>query len=248
MAASRRFGTVVFDCDSTLSALEGIEELAADHREEVVALTEAAMRGAVPLEEVYARRLERVRPSRAEVEALGRRYIETMVPDARAVAAALRDEGVTLRVISAGLLPAVRMLARELGVADEAVAAVGIHFAADGEYAGFERSSPLASSGGKKVLLERWAAALPRPLMMVGDGANDLAARPPVDRFVAFAGVVERPAVVAAADVVIRARSLAPVVPLALGGEPPAGDAARAVYEKGRTLLDERRHADEPLG
>ena len=39
---------------------------------------------------------------------------------------------------------------------------------------------------------------------LVGDGATDLEARSALARFVCFAGVVERPAVVAAADAVVR--------------------------------------------
>ena len=57
-----RFRTVVFDCDSTLSAIEGIDELAGEHRSAVTELTEAAMRGEVPLQDVYGRRLALIRP------------------------------------------------------------------------------------------------------------------------------------------------------------------------------------------
>lgn len=233
-----RFGTVVFDCDSTLSTIEGIEELAAAHRAEVTALTEAAMRGAMALEEVYARRLALVRPRRAEVEALGRRYIETLVPDARETIAALRAEGVQLRVVSGGLLPAILAVTRELGIEDEAVAAVDVRFDRHGHYAGFDAGSPLAYSGGKRVILERWAEELARPVLMVGDGATDLDARPVVDAFVAFAGVIERPLVVAAADVVVRAPSLAPILPIALGGAAPADPAAREAFERGIAWLE----------
>ena len=66
-----RYRTVLLDCDSTLSAIEGIDELAVQCREEVAALTDAAMRGLIPLEEVYGRRLELVRPTRAGLDALG---------------------------------------------------------------------------------------------------------------------------------------------------------------------------------
>ena len=40
-----KFRTVLFDCDSTLSAIEGIDELAVHCRDEVEQLTDAAMRG-----------------------------------------------------------------------------------------------------------------------------------------------------------------------------------------------------------
>ena len=69
---------ILFDCDSTLSTVEGIDLLAgrakvADH---VVPLTRAAMDGTLALEEVYARRLDLIRPSLADIAWLGRRYVE----------------------------------------------------------------------------------------------------------------------------------------------------------------------------
>ena len=219
MTFSRRFGTVIFDCDSTLSTIEGIQELAREHRAEVEALTEAAMRGEVPLEEVYGRRLSMVSPTRQQVSDLGRRYIETLVPGARRAVEALRRSGVQIRLISGGLRPAVLILARDLGIDEHAVEAVEVFFRDDGVYAGFDVSSPLAASGGKRIVIERWAEQLPRPIMLVGDGATDQEAQDVVDTFVAFAGVVARPAVIAAADEVIHERSLAGIIPLALGRE-----------------------------
>lgn len=175
------------------------------------------MRGLVPLEQVYARRLELVRPPRGRVLALGQRYIETLVPDARETVARLREAGVHVRIISGGLKPAVLILALELGVPESAVDAVDVYFSDDGAYAGFDTSSPLAASGGKRRVIEAWSQDVPRPVMLVGDGATDQEAQPVVDAFVAFAGVAFRPAVVAATPYVIRDRSLAPVVALALG-------------------------------
>ncbi|HUP88916.1 MAG TPA: HAD family hydrolase, partial [Longimicrobiales bacterium] len=106
-----KFGTVIFDCDSTLSEIEGIEELAVDHRAEVEALTEAAMRGEIPLEQVYGRRLELVRPSKDRVFALGQRYINTLVPHARETVAALIAAGIRVCVVSGGVKPAVLIVA-----------------------------------------------------------------------------------------------------------------------------------------
>lgn len=233
------YRTVVFDCDSTLSALEGIDTLAGGVRDEVRALTESAMAGEIPLEEVYARRLELIRPSRADVEALTARYIDALVDDAAGTIAALRDRGVAVRIISGGLLPAVAGLAAHLGVEPGAVAAVPVEFDDDGAYAGFEAAAP-SRAGGKAEVIRSWKAeGLPGPVIFVGDGATDLEAAREVDLFVAFAGVVERPAVTAAAPVVVRSRSLAPIVPLALGHEPPADGPARAMFEKGKSLIDQ---------
>jgi phosphoserine phosphatase len=229
-----RFRTVLLDCDSTLSAIEGIDELAAHCRDAVAELTDAAMRGRIPLEHVYGRRLDLVRPTRAAVEELGTRYVERLVPDAREAIAALQAAGVDVRIISGGLLPAVRTVADAVGIAPDRVIAVDIRFDANGDYLGFDASSPLAATGGKRLAVERWG--IRRPAVMVGDGSTDLEARPVVDLFVAFAGVVERPSVVNAADVVIRANSLAPLLPLILDVDELPTTSHRSVYHRGAAL------------
>jgi len=233
----KRFGTVIFDCDATLSQIEGIEELGREHRAAIEELTDAAMGGVVPLEEIYGRRLALARPNRARVEEVGRMYFERIVPDAQETIAALHAEGINVRIISAGVRQAVMMLAEKLGVHDDEVAAVQIYFDEAGEYQAFDVHSPVAAAGGKRRVIEEWQPGMNHPVMLVGDGATDLEAKPVVDLFVAFAGVAHRPSVVALADVVIRARSLAPVLPLALGGEAPADPAARKLYDRGVELL-----------
>jgi phosphoserine phosphatase len=232
-----RCNTVVFDCDSTLSAIEGIEFLAQDHQAEIAALTELAMSGAVPLEDVFARRLALVQPSHARLEELGREYVRQLVPDAGATIAALQEEGVRVCIISGGLAPAVHAVAVALKIAPADVAAVAVQFDENGGYLDFDRSSPLARSGGKAEVLQAWRHELPRPVMLVGDGATDVEAKPAVDVFVAYTGVASRPAVVAGGDAVIRSASLAPVLPLALGGIPPHGAAALHLFNRGLGLL-----------
>jgi phosphoserine phosphatase len=229
-----KFRTVLLDCDSTLSAIEGIDELAVHCREDVERLTDAAMRGRIPLEEVYGRRLDLARPTRAAIDSLGRQYVERLVPDARETIAALQSAGVDVRIISGGLRPAVLAAANAVGVPADHVAAVDISFTADGSYAGFDASSPLTATGGKRIAIERWN--VDRPAMMVGDGSTDLEARPVVDLFVAFAGVVERPAVVNAADVVVRSRSLAPLLPLVLRVDELLQTPYYPLYERGAAL------------
>ena len=208
----RLYNTVIFDCDSTLTAVEGIEELAREQREEVTRLTELAMRGAVPLEQVYGRRLELIRPSRSDVAEIGRLYIRHLVPGAREAIDALQAEGVVVQILSGGLAPAVRTLARAVGVPEVHVAAVEVSFDEDGSYRGFDAESPLTRAGGKRTWIE--ASGLPRPRLLIGDGATDLEARPAVDCFAAFIGVIDRPEVSGPADVVLRGPSLDQVLQL----------------------------------
>jgi hypothetical protein len=53
--------------------------------------------------------------------------------------------------------------------------------------------------------------------LFVGDGATDLEARPAVDTFAAFTGVVDRPEISAQADVVIPGPGLEQILRLVLG-------------------------------
>lgn len=220
--ATPRFGSVIFDCDSTLSAIEGIDELAGPRRSEIAALTAGAMHGEFPLEAVYGRRLAIIRPTRADIEALSRRYIAAAVPGAREVVTTLREAGIEVGIVSGGLRPALLPFAEWLGVPAHRVAAVDLHFDARGDYAGYDDSSPLARAGGKRELLARWRPSLRPPVLFVGDGATDLEARPEVDAFVAFMGVVDRPAIAAAADMLVSAPSLLPVLDIVFAGRNPA--------------------------
>jgi len=213
------FRTVVFDCDSTLSRIEGVEELASEYRAEVAALTESAMSGEVALEQIYGRRLDLIQPTESDVRRIGRRYVEERIPGIEDAIALLRADGVSVRVVSGGLRPAVLELTRFLGIPDEHVAAVDVSFDESGRYAGFDADSPLARAGGKTEVIDEWSSETQGPLMLVGDGATDLEAKGAVDLFVAFTGVVSRANVVAGADVVIDEPSLERVVDLALRGD-----------------------------
>jgi phosphoserine phosphatase len=179
-----------------LTRIEGVDELARRQglEGEIAAMTAAAMEGRVPLEEVYGRRLELLRPDRASIEWLGKRYVEEQVAGARETVGALRAAGVEVRVVSAGFLPAVAMLASALGLSSEQVHAVELRFAADGSYAGFDSDSPLTRSGGKGVI----CAVLMRQFgrcTAVGDGITDLEMESAGSDFIGFGGVVERDAV-----------------------------------------------------
>jgi phosphoserine phosphatase len=215
------YSAVIFDCDSTLSAIEGIDELARLHAIDVSDLTRRAMQGEIRLEDVYKLRLERIRPPRASVEAVGRLYVEHLLPHARELVSALRSLAKHAAVVSGGLEPAVSMVARAAGFDARDVSSVAMRHGAGGEYLGFDESSPLARSGGKIAVLRAIARANPGAIALVGDGVTDLEA---VDeggvpaRFIAFGGVVRRPAVFDRAAIGCERADLAALVPLLFSG------------------------------
>jgi len=214
------YEVVVFDCDSTLSDLEGIDHLATalgeDEAAAIAALTDEAMGGGKSLQEVYGLRLERIRPDRAALEALGTTYVETLLPSAREVVAALIFLGKEVHVVSGGLFPGVLRVGAELGIAPERIHAVGIELDEHGAYAGFDEASPLAREGGKIDVVAQLRAG--RSTVLIGDGATDIEASPECSRFVAFGGVKRRDNVFERARIHAPDRDLAQLLPLLCTG------------------------------
>ena len=202
----RAYASVVIDVDSTLCGVEGIDFLAARRGPEVtariVALTDRAMTGEIPLESIYGHRLTTIRPTRADIAALATEYVRTLAPGAADAIAAMRDAGVRLVLVSGGIREAIAPVAQDLGFADADLHAVSIRFDDAGNYLDFDRSSPLTTQPGKPVLVSALMdnGQLSRPVLAVGDGATDAKLAGLVDRFAAFTGFARRANVVAVAD------------------------------------------------
>ncbi len=198
---------LVLDCDSTLSAIEGVDELARVRGETTFAAVEAmthdAMDGRLAVEAVFGKRLEIIQPSADDVAAVGQRYIDTVEPTAVETLGALRERGWTPIILSGGFRPAIRPLAAYLAV--ERIEAVDLYFDADGNYTGFDETYPTTRSGGKPEVIRRLKAELqPSRVVMVGDGVSDLETQTEVDLFVGFGAYVARSKVQAEAAVFIR--------------------------------------------
>ena len=99
------FDVICFDCDSTLSKIEGIDELAGrvGLGEAMAKLTDAAMNGEVPLEAVYEQRLSLIRPDRDSIDWLGNLYIERIVDGVKEVFETLSAQNKELHIISGGI-------------------------------------------------------------------------------------------------------------------------------------------------
>ena len=194
---------IFFDCDSTLSTIEGIDELARARGPEVFAqveeLTHAAMNGEVPIHEVFPRRMEIIRPDRKVCEEVAQLYVRTITEGTRELIDRLRGDGWMPVILSGGFEPLIRPLADQLGVRH--VEAVPLYFDDSGAYSGYDGDYPTTRNGGKPEIIRQWKRAmLPQRVIMVGDGISDLEARSEVDLFVGYGGVVTRPAVKQGAD------------------------------------------------
>ncbi len=192
------------DCDSTLSAIEGIDELArlSDPAifEEVVALTNAAMNGDVPLDEVFGKRMEIIRPDKSMADEVARLYIDHIVPGVLDFIKTAKSKGWIPVILSGGFEPLIRPLANILGI--NHVEAVPILFNEYGAYAGYGMDFPTTRNHGKNEIINEWKrATLPARVMMIGDGISDLETKPDVDIMVGFGGIISREKVKLGSDI-----------------------------------------------
>jgi phosphoserine phosphatase len=205
-----KFRLVFFDVDSTLVTIEGIDVLAGGHAE-IARLTEAAMNGDVPLDQVYARRLEIIRPTRTAVDALGAQYCRSLVEGAEETISTLQGAGVQVQLVSAGIAQAIEPLGRMLNIPQRAIHAVSLKFEGD-RYVDFDRRSFLTRPGGKELVVRQIRARSHGKAAFVGDGVSDLETKPAVDLFIGFGGVAIRSQVRDQADVYVSEPRLSAVL------------------------------------
>jgi len=194
---------VCFDVDSTVSPDEGIDVLAAQAGvgDRVAELTRNAMGGSVLLQDALKARLDLIRPSQQFMANCLKAHPPRLTPGISELISKLEHRGTHVYLISGGFTHMILPLAKQLNLPQERVIANVLLFAPDGSYAGFDENAFPSRSGGKgtaiRDLKNRFGYA---PLIMVGDGATDLEARPPADGFIGYGGIVVREKVKAGAD------------------------------------------------
>jgi phosphoserine phosphatase len=170
----RAMRLIVIDVDSTLIQGEVIELLAAhgEHRDEVAAVTEQAMRGELDFEQSLRRRVALL--AGIPASALDAVYGElVLAPGARTLVRILRRLGYRFALVSGGFSQITNRLADELG----------IHYAranelevVDGVITG-RIVGDVVDRAGKAASLRYFAEQVGVPLesvVAIGDGANDL--------------------------------------------------------------------------
>lgn len=194
---------IIFDCDSTLSSIEGIDELARakgpEVFSEVEALTNAAMNGEVALDQVFARRLEIIRPDLATCATVEQLYIDTVEPTATSTLTTLRNRGWAIVILSGGFKRLIEPLAAFLEI--NRIEAVPLELDEAGNYISFDNTYPTTYNGGKPEIIRQLKEEYsPEKIIMVGDGVSDLETQSEVDSFIGYGGYTPREKVKAGAD------------------------------------------------
>ncbi|WDH77586.1 phosphoserine phosphatase SerB [Microbacterium esteraromaticum] len=202
---------VVLDADSTLIRNEVIELLAdeAGRRAEVQAATEAAMRGEVDFADSLRSRVAALRGVPVEAFARVRARIEP-TPGVRELTDAVHQRGGVVGVVSGGFHEILDEVAPALGVDRWRANRLAVD---DGVLSGAVEGE-IVDAAAKAASLTAWAAELgvaPHATIAIGDGANDLHMMATAGLGLAFNA---KPAVRAAAALVVGPQDLSEVIPL----------------------------------
>jgi len=200
---------VVFDVDSTLIEDEVIELLAeaAGKREEVKAITDAAMAGDLDFSQSLAARVAMLAGVSETVltETLARVRV---TPGARELIAAIHRADGKVAAISGGFCQVLEPLAKDLQLDFYRANTLEI---TDGKLSG-KTVGPVIDRSAKAASLAEWALELgiaEGRTIAVGDGANDLEMMKAAGIGVAFNA---KPLVRANADLVLDGKSLEPLI------------------------------------
>lgn len=202
---------VVLDADSTLIRNEVIELLAdeAGRRAEVQAATEAAMRGEVDFATSLRSRVQALTGVPVASFERVRARIEP-TPGVRELTAAVHERGGVVGVVSGGFHEILDHIAPDLGVDRWRANRLLL----DGDRLAGAVDGEIVDADAKASSLQSWAAELgvaPHATIAIGDGANDLTMMAVAGLGIAFNA---KPAVRAAASLVIGPQDLSEVIPL----------------------------------
>ena len=195
---------VCFDVDSTVVTEEGIDVLAeaCGAGPAVAEWTRKAMGGSVPFHVALEARLSLFKPSRKDVQDCLDKHPLQLTPGMPELMKKLQDNGKHVYLVSGGFRQMIHPVAKVLNIPLERVFANNLLFdEKTGQYVGFDVNEPTSRAGGKGVVVgglkEKFGY---EPIIMVGDGATDMEARPPATAFVGFGGVIVREAVKKGSD------------------------------------------------
>ena len=168
--ALRPITHVAFDLDGTLTTAELLPELARrlGRSDEMVRLTDQAMRGLVPFTESFLHRTRLL-------EGLGREAFDEVVrsiPIPESVRL-LHELDLPRAIVTGAYLPFVTASAERLGVTDYIGSPV--RWTEAGRFAGLLPEA-IVSAEGKRTFLTGWTGGALRSTLYVGDGANDIPA------------------------------------------------------------------------
>ena len=215
----KSFNTIVFDLDSTLVKIEGLDWLAnrLGKLGSLEKLTQLSMDGKIDFQEAMKIKMSTMSPSIKDLQALGQAYSKSLVEDAKEVIKAFHSMGKEVWILTGNFQPAVGIAADALSIPRDKIICNEIYFDSNGKYTGFNINHPLSSNGGKAVMLRSRLSK--SGVVFVGDGYTDLEIQKEVDLFIGYGGVIERQRVKRDSKAYITCESISPLLEFVLSNE-----------------------------
>lgn len=213
---AKNYRTVLFDFDSTLVTIEGVDELARTNNvyPQVANLTTQAMNGEIEFEDVFSQRLQLIKPTETDLQTLANTYAKNVMPGAREVISTLTQNGIDVGIVSGGYQQAIIPLAASFGIDPDHVWAIELSPDSQGYFTRVNSGPVQPTTAGKRNFIA--AQPFTKKVAFVGDGSTDLLTQSVVDTFISFGGVCYRPHVHQGADYAISQPTLAPIIDILL--------------------------------
>lgn len=188
------FNTIIFDLDSTLVTIEGLDWLAKRKgvEKEVVKITEQSMNGLLPVQIAFEKKMAMIAPTHADLVKLGEKYCDSLVPGAKKTITVLHSLGKDIWIVTGNFDPAPQIVADRLGIPKHRVKNNTVLFDKKNNYTGFDTYNPLIKNGGKAATVKKYVKTNGQRTAFIGDAVTDLETKQVVDLFIGFGGVVAR--------------------------------------------------------
>ena len=133
-----KIDTVIFDLDSTLVTIEGLDWLAQKKgvSPRSIEITKLSMEGKVDFKTTLIEKMNLISPSYDDIVAMGDAYCTNIVEGAQEMVTRFLEAGIDVWIITGNFNPAVEMLSKKLGIKN--VVCNKINFDSDGKYVGFD--------------------------------------------------------------------------------------------------------------
>lgn len=203
---------LIFDFDSTLVAVESLDELskivldgAIDKDERVRTIrqiTDAGMAGEIGFEESLSKRFAQIKPHQSDIQQLVEKLLDSVSVSVWKYESFLKQNADDIWIVSGGFKDFIDPVAIYFGISPDHVIANQMVWGEDGYAVGYDTSLPLAHDNGKVAAIKALNFSSDVDVVMVGDGMTDYAVYEArlAGKFIAYTENVRREAVAERSD------------------------------------------------
>lgn len=205
-----KFKNIIFDFDSTLVSIEGLDVIARRKGifNEVEKITHSGMSGRMPFSKSLRLRWQMIEPSVNDLKYLIKAYRRALDKDAKQIVSQFIKQGAEVFIVTGGIKDAIIPVGKTLGIEESHIFAVCTKIW--GGQLVMDENCLMTTDAGKTIVVDLIKKT--GPTIVIGDGMTDFIAGKHAELFIGFGGVVERTAVKNLSDYYVSERSLLKVL------------------------------------